>query len=238
MPYKRDAKAIQSVLKELPDQSVVTSQPLVIQVPARFEECGLAQVGIDTYVYAMFAMMTQDKVYCVSNACTMLKITPRRTSTIRINEIPYLEFGFDAGDTVIENVNAMRREALIYKVLDEIFFLGKVPWYIGYIDLCKIFSTAKSHAGSRAGDVPQIIEMLASLISRSEQDRTKYFRSILQKQEDIYNLKPSYIPLKSVFYAATNTVSKLAGNYFSDGVVSALVSPAQQKERLETLLRA
>ena len=48
----------------------------------------------------------------------------------------------------------------------------------------------------------------------------------------------SYIPLNSVYYAATNTVNKLAGNHFDKGVVSALITPTEEIEHIESLLRA
>ena len=44
--------------------------------------------------------------------------------------------------------------------------------------------------------------------------------------------------MRSVIYAATNTLNKIAGSYMETGVVSALVSPSDREERIEILLKA
>jgi hypothetical protein len=58
----------------------------------------------------------------------------------------------------------------------------------------------------------------------------------VQSIDDIVKKPPVYIPLRSVTYTATNTTNKLAGSYFQEGLVSALVSPSERKERIESIL--
>lgn len=209
-----------------------------IQIPARFNDRGLAQVGTDTYIYGIFALILEDGSYTVCNVNSMFKISPSRILTVNIRDVAYFEFHFDAGDVVFVSTDLVKRDVLIYNVFDEIFFKGNVPWYLEYEDLGKIFDTSKSYAASNVGQNYETIELIASLVTRAADDRTKYYRTILESRGDLKAKPPAYIPLKSVFYAVTNTFNKLAGSYFSDGVVSALVNPSTTTSRIETLLRA
>ena len=48
---------------------------------------------------------------------------------------------------------------------------------------------------------------------------------------------PAYIALKNLTYAATNTVARIGGSFFGDGLVSALTNPSERVERIESILR-
>ena len=103
------------------------------------------------------------------------------------------------------------------------------------IDLINIRKTVKKHANSDLAENYEIFELLVSAITRYEKDKRIYYRQVLK---DNPQAKYSFIPLKSVYYAASNTLNKLAGAYFSQGVASALVNPTQNVEHVEKLLRA
>jgi len=113
-----------------------------------------------------------------------------------------------------------------------------VPWYLDYNDLGHIFDTASSHAGANVGTNPEVTELIVSIIARNSKDRTQYYRSCINSLEELKTNPPVFISMKSVPYAATNTTNKLAGSYFGEGVVSALVSPSEKRERIENLLLA
>ncbi len=113
-----------------------------------------------------------------------------------------------------------------------------MPWYLDYNDLGHIFDTASSHAGANVGTNPEVTELIVSIIARNSKDRTQYYRSCINSLEELKTNPPVFISMKSVPYAATNTTNKLAGSYFGEGVVSALVSPSEKRERIENLLLA
>jgi len=126
----------------------------------------------------------------------------------------------------------------MYNIFDEFIFKGKIPWYMGYEDVGKLFDTADSHAGSAVASNYEVIELIASMVTRSKDDRTKYIRSVAKTDEDFNDSKISYVPLSSIFYSVNSTVNKIAGSYFSDGVVSALVTPTTKVDKIESILRA
>jgi hypothetical protein len=234
----RDPKRVQAYLEELPDGSLVCKKAVKIYIPARFAERGLAQIGIETYIVGIYAIVVEDVYYGVSLVNAMMPIEPTSTLKIQIDGDDYYEFTFDAGSVVCPSTDLVKTDVLVYKIYDEIISKGRVPWYLGYLELGQIFDTAGYHAGANIGKNQEVTELIISMISRSEKDRNKYYRTTIQSLDELMTNRPAFIPLRSVQYAATNTTNKLAGSYFSDALVSALVNPSDRVERIESLLRA
>lgn len=234
----RDASKIHECLQELDDGRVVTSRECKIYIPSRFAERGLAEIGVDNYIIGIYAIVVDDKYYGVSNINAMIRIDPSYVLRVKLHGVEYFEFTFSPGSTVIMSTGLVKIDTLVYRIYDEIISKGRVPWYLDYNDLGKIFDTAKLHAGANIGQNSEVTELIVSMICRDKVDRNKYYRSTVLSADDIKTRPPAYIPLRSVIYAATNTTNKLAGSYFGTSVVSALVSPADRTERIEALLRS
>lgn len=234
----RDADLVLSNLVQNDAGQILTKVPCKIQVPVRFSEVGLGEIGISTYTYGMFPIILESGQYAVCNVNAIMQLNPYKLSIVTIDEVDYHEFYFDSGDVVITTTDLLKRETLMYNVIDEFIFKGKIPWYVDYEDLGKLFDTAKYHAGSNVGQNLEVIEFIASMVSRSKEDRTKYIRSVGQTYKDFSLDRIDYVDLKSVFYSVNSTVNKLAGSYFNDGVASALVVPSTKVEKIESILRA
>lgn len=234
----RDAEKVLSVLKELPNDQLFTTQACRIQVPTRFNDRGLAHIGIENYIFGIFPIILDDGTYAVCNIDAMVKISPYKVLVVNIKDVPYHEFHFEANSVVIANLNLVKRDTLIYNLLEEFFFNGNIPWYLGYEDVGKVFDTASEHAGINVNSNFEVLELLTSMIARYKIDRTKYYRTSIDNGDDMVKNPPVFVPMKSVFYSATNTLNKLAGSYFNDGIVSALVQPTHEVERIEQLITA
>jgi hypothetical protein len=234
---KRDAAKVHACLRELDDGRIVTTRGCKIYVPSRFAERGLASIGIETYVVGIYAMVVDDTYYAVSLINAMLRIEPTATVKIMVDGEEFYEFVFEPGSTVVSTTMLVKTDTLVYKIYDEIIAKGKVPWYLGYSELGKLFDTARYHADANIGTNHEVTELIVSMIARNPADRHQYYRAGIVSLEDMLARPPAFIPLRSVTYAATNTVNKLAGSYFNEGVVSALVSPSSRVERIEHLLR-
>jgi hypothetical protein len=233
----RNPAAVHACLKELPDGRLVTTKGCKIYIPTRYNERGLASIGIETHVVGIYAITVEDKFYGVCSVNAMQRIEPTSTMKVVFDDEEYYEFYFEPGSTVVSSLQLVKTDTLVFKIYDEIISKGRVPWYLEYPDLGKIFDTAVYHAGARIGQNHEVTELLISMIARDAKDRTKYYRQTVQSLAEVREKPPAYIPLRSVTYAATNTTSKLAGSYFKDGLNSALVSPADRTEPIEELLR-
>lgn len=235
----RDAQKVHACLQELPDSRLIALKECKIYVPARFEEQGLyEQVGSDTYIVGIYAIVVEDKYYAISMVNAMMRIDPTSELKIKIDGEDYFVFTFAPGTAIFPTVNLVKNDVLVYKIYNEFISKGKIPWYLGYVEMGQLFDTALYHAGANIGQNPEVTELIVSMIARDSKDKVKYYRTTLNSTEEGVNMEPTFIPLRSVTYGATNTTNKLAGSYWQEGLTSALVSPSTRVERIESLLRS
>jgi hypothetical protein len=233
----RDPQYVRAHLHELADDRLVTDKDCAIYIPVRFSECGLASVGVETNIVGIYLLVMEGKYSVISLVNTTLRITPESVNRVVFDGDEYYEFVFPAGSTVIPNMNVVQNNKIPYRIYSEFFAKGRIPVFLGYEDLAKIFDTAKKFGGVNIGSEREVTELLVSLICRSKTNRAEYYRQAIHSVDDIKNKEPAFIALKSVAYSATNTTNKLAGSYMQDGIVSALVSPSERVERIESLLK-
>jgi hypothetical protein len=216
---------------------MVAISPCHIHLPKRFVNCGLASIDDEIFIHGTYALIVEE-CYAVSNVTAMVNICPTRILDLVIDEVDYYDFWFEPGDKVIGNLNVIKRDSLIFTLLEELIIKANIPWYMSYDDLGKLFDLAKDYAASNVGELSEIIEFIVSLVSRKPNDRIHYYRTLKPELMKEKSILPEYIPLTNVFYAATNTVNKLAGNYFNNGIISSLITKTNQIEHLESLLTA
>lgn len=238
MRYTRNPAAVLEQLKVSAAGQVITRAYCKIQVPARYMDIGLGQIGAETFTLGCFALILEDGNYTVCNITSIVELNPFKTLTTTIDEVLYYEFYFEPGQVVIPTVDVLRRSDIMYNIFDEFMFKGKVPWYLNYEDLGKLFDTAKSHGDSNVGESLETIELIASMITRHVKDRTKPIRQVLQDYKELIPANVDYVGLNSIFYSVNSTLNKLAGSYFTDGVSSALVTPTDNVSTIESILRA
>jgi hypothetical protein len=144
---------------------------------------------------------------------------------------------FDAGARIVTNTNLVKVDNLPYRLYDEFISKGRVPWFMNYEDMGKLFSDCLYYNNTKIGNNPQILEMITATIARSPSDIKKYYRQEIQSKEENMSNPPIYVPLRAVSLGATNAIAKLMGPYFDENVTSTLISPGQRVERVERLLR-
>lgn len=233
----RDPAKVKSELITRSDSSVVTKKGCKIYFPTRFEERLLAEVGINNLCIGLFPIVIQDKYYSLLSVNAMIDLKPSSVNKIMIGPVEYYEFVFDPGSVVIQTLDLVQNDVILFRLYDELFSKGKIPWYVGYEDLANLYDTAKKFAGANVGEAPEVVQLLTSIVSRNPKNRIEYYRTTVNSREDLVRNPPAYIPLRSVQFGATNTTNKLAGSYFSEGVTSALLNPADRVEPLEAILR-
>lgn len=232
---KRDPEYVLSKLKETNSGSVLTTTDLIVLVPERFEVKKLLFIGEYTDVVGMIALVIHDR-YAVMSVNAMVTLNQTATSLIKIEDVSYYQFTYLAGSEFIKTTEVVIDDFIIYNIFDEFISNGNVPWYFEYQDFAELFSTAKEYANSNVGNNKIVNHLIVSVLTRNRKDRMKYYRHQIHTKRDLIE-KPSFVPLKSVMYVATNTLNKFAGSYFSEAIVSALVHPADKVEKIESLLR-
>lgn len=218
--------------------SLVTKTGCRIYIPKRFEEKKLASIGAETHITAIFAMVVDDKYYSVSCACATMRITPDITSIVKIGDTEYYQFTFEPGSVITPNVNLVTVSTLVYHIYSEILAKVKVPWYMNYDDLGGLLESAKHHADIRLANDNVPLEIIATIVSRNAKNVQVHYRFVREQLNSVYINPPTYTPISSVLTQATNTTARLMGNYFDEGVTSALIDPnVDRVDTIETLLR-
>lgn len=231
----RDADFVISRLTEESDGSVVTTVPCTVQIPESFAAKNLAVIGSEVFIFGFFPIIMGDR-YAVNKTIAMMRICPSSTQKIVVNETPYVEFQFEAGDKLIYTTALVVTDTLSYYMYDEFIAKGNIPWYMDYFDMANMFDTAKEHAGVDLGG-RSIIELIISTIARDPNDMTRLYRHILARPEDLRTKPPVTVPFRSVIWNTSDTTSKLNGAYYSEGINSALVNQSESVEMIEELLR-
>lgn len=235
---KRNPNYIISNLFETKEHTLLTRKECIIQFPKRYVERKMADIGVGTFVFGFLIIIMEDQ-YSVMTVPSLFKTNPSRISTVTIDEVEYYNFHYAAGGVVFENTQVVKKDALIYNMMEEFILKGNVPWYLSYEDLAKAFDKAKAYAGSDVAKNYAILEAITAFLSRSKKDRTIQYRHSVNTLQEVQKSPPDYIGLYgNVFYAAPGTVNKLAGSYFQDAIVSALVQPSDNINHVEQILRA
>ena len=232
----RNPEAAHSALKEVKD-SLIAVKRCRIYIPESYIGGPLGSIEDSIRIVGIYGIVVEDKYYAVSSALAIMEIEPSATNVVTIDNIKYMEFTFEVGDTVIRNINLIRTGTLVYRIYNEIIAKGKIPWYLQYKDLCLLFTTAYIHGNANLQGDSAILELIASSMARQKDDRTKFYRLQpgLNAKED--KIGPAFIPLRYVGMQATSTVARLLGAYFQEGVTSALISPSTRTESIEDILR-
>lgn len=231
----RDADYVLSRLSEESDGSVVTTVPCSVQIPESFAAKNLAVIGSEVFIFGFFPIIMGDR-YAVNKTIAMMRICPSSTQKVIVNDTPYIEFQFEAGDKLIYTTALVVTDTLTYYMYDEFIAKGNIPWYMDYFDIANMFDTAMEHAGVDLGG-RSIIELIISTIARDPDDMTRLYRHILSRPEDLRTKPPITVPFRSVIWNTSDTTSKLNGAFYDHGINSALVNQSESVEMLEELLR-
>ena len=141
---QRNPEKVHAALKEVNNQ-LVAMQDCSIYVPEHYIGSFLGSIEDDVRIVGIFGIVVEDKYYASSRCCTIISLNPSTINIIEIEGENYMEFSFQKGDVVINNLNVIRISSLIFKIFDEIMAKGKVPWYLSYTDICLLFDTAKEY---------------------------------------------------------------------------------------------
>lgn len=230
----RDPEKVATLLKEVGD-TLYPLEECRIHIPVRFAERGLASIGAETYVIGILPLIFGN-VYSIMMVDSLIRIEPTEVNRVTVEDNEYYEFVFAPGSEMIPNLNLAMVDTVTYRIYDEIIAKARVPWYLNYFDLAKIFDTAPEYAGANIGRNKEVTELLISIVARDQKRRTEYYRRTVKDNSTLISNPPLYAPLKDVSLSATNAVSKLGGGRFRDGTVSAIASPSERVERIEQLL--
>jgi hypothetical protein len=225
---KRDPEYFKKIIVK-DNNKIITKESLKIEFPKRYIDKGLAKIGSNIEIYGIFALVKDDK-YCVSNIPVMVYTSPIIINERTINKAEYVVFEYGPNSPIINDITVLKNNILTEALFQEFIINGKMPWFIEYEDVIVMFKNMVKYAASAIGENHVSSELITSYIARSRKD-IKLFHRNAPNDEYIF------APLDDVFYSANSTFAKLAGNYFSDAIISAIKQPEKSPTKLEKLLR-
>lgn len=234
----RNAKAVKAACKEGNDGSIVTTRKATIVIPERFLDKQLATIGRHLYVVGVFAHVVDDKYYANFLAPTMVELGQANVSTVKFDETSYLEFSYDPGQLLLKTQECVMDKLIVYRIYDEVYSKGHVPWYLNYDDKIKLLFASDRVAGSNIMSNHAMLELNAAATTRDPKDIATFFRQVVKSYEEVEHAHPIHIPLMSVTHGTTNAVSRLMGSYWDQGITAELVNPSTKVENIERLLRS
>ena len=220
---KRNGSIVKTKIKKI-GTSLVAKDDIRIMVPARFKNKELVTFNMDIKVYMFAAIIDSDNNYSVTRIPAMLTLTPELTEEVLVGNEEYLLFRFAKNTIISPDTKVAKMQSLLFNIFEEFFMRGKIPWYMEYNDVSKLFLQTSKYSGSGAGNNPAAVELLTSIIARSPKDTTELFRYMKEASKD--NI--TYIALLNVYYTFNSTMAKLGGSYFDQGITSALNNPEQE----------
>lgn len=231
----RDGALVRNSLKTV-DNGIVTKTGCKVYIPKHYASGKLGSMVENIQCIGFFAIVVDGKHYAVNKTCATVTLSPDSINVVSIDEDPYLELTFNAGSIVVLGGELVLNGSLLFQIYDELVAKGRTPWYMNYRDLGAIFDSAKIHSGVNLKAARSVLEMLAASRARVPDDRAKYYRNTLKLQKDVDTKIPDMIPLRSVGYGATSTLSRVMGSYLNEGLSSTLVNPSERLESVEELL--
>lgn len=232
----RDASKVHGNLVKQGNQ-YITKDGCKIIIPKRYVEKQLANFVGSAFTLAIFAVVVGGKYYGVSIVDSMLRLSPTTVGESTYGDTKYLEFTFEPGAVVIPNTAMVCDNKLPYQIYNEFIAKGRIPWYMNYVDIGRIFDTSKDYANLNLHTNHAIFEMLAAVMARDPNQRNRYLRQSVRSKQELEKANPAFVAFRNIQAQATNTTTKLMGSYFRDALASALVNPAVRLEGFEKLLR-
>lgn len=230
--WVRDPTKIHNLLKESKD-NLVASKPCKLYFPESTLKSNMGSIEEEIRIVGIFAIWMEGNYYGVSRTNAMITTEPSIINTVSFNDVPYMEFSYDPGDLIINNLNLIRTGTLVYRIYNSLIAGGKVPWFFTISDLCFLFDTAQMHGNANLGVNSAVLELIAGSMLRDSKDRSRFFRHV-----DDGKRTSEFIPLNSVALGVSNTSAAIMGNHHGVAFTSALVNESTRNESIEDLLRA
>jgi hypothetical protein len=167
----------------------------------------------------------------------MIEIDPDYINTVKIDDVSYYEFTFNPGSVVHPNLNVVQSGDTIFTIYDMFVAGGNIPWYIDLNNIPSIFRKGKEFSGSNIGYGTAAIELKIGVLARSPDDLSEYYCHYINRVGKDKAKPPQYIGNRNAVFGATNTLSRMIGNYHDHSIAASLNNPTQDVEDIEYILR-
>ena len=216
--------------------ALMTNKACSIMIPKRFVEVKLATVGSENKTVGICAWIVGN-AYFITMTNAFIPLSPASVSEVDVDGDTYVQYHFDANSVVSRSLDLVKNSGIVYHIFTEIIAKARVPWYINYLDRCKVFDSAPKHAGTNITEQSEVTELIVAHNTRDKADRSKYFRHQIKTVKDLTEKPQVPTSIRTIEYSASSTLTRIAGSYMGRGIQAALNNPSERVETVEEYLR-
>lgn len=218
------------------DGVLMTNAACSIMIPKRFVEVKLALVGSENKTVGICAWIVGQS-YFITKTNAFIPLTPASITEVDVDGDTYVMYNFDANTVVSPSLDLVCNSGIVYHIFTEILAKARDPWYINYLDKCRIFDSAPKHAGTNITKQVEVTELIVAHNTRLKKNRSIIFRHAVKSVKDLTELEKVSTSIRTIEYSASSTLNRIAGSYMNRGIISALNNPSERVEKIEEYLR-
>jgi hypothetical protein len=226
--YTKITKVNQFFSYEKDNSIKFTSNKLVVRIPKSYVDNGFCTLGTRIHTLGIVQLLIDNKYKSTLVVTNTIVLAPSYIDTSSSDEFILAHFIKD--DTFIPNRGIIQESEILYRIFNSFISLSKIPSFIDYDDVYKIFDNIKSANGVKLSIGHEIYEMIYSHLYRDKNDPSIQYRHTDRKAQ------PIIVGLRNIVYSPESTTAKLLGSYLDDGITGALLEDNPSSDPIEKIL--
>jgi hypothetical protein len=239
--YKHDVNSILAKVQETKNGDIVSitaKERLYVHIPKSYENTPFLSFNERVCVVGIFAIVDENKNYCVSLAPSIVVMEPSTISSIVVNDEEYYCLLFEKDDMLIVDRRVAKESTMIYHTYALFISSGYVPWFLDDEKLALLFTNMSYFTEKKFSAFSSIGELIISAMSRSPLNIDDTYRTYLRGLKPGEKaLPPKFIGLRNFAITANSKLNKFMGSHFEEGLTGALTSDSYEPTTLEQVLR-
>lgn len=234
--FRRSNKDLLSCF-DIKEKNTVVTKDISIVYPEFYDKKGLCVVKDTTNLLCMFAVLDKvNNLYCKCIAPVMHSFTPTERTEVIINNEVYVELSFKAGDVFTPYNDTVKSSTYLFTLFELFFLQGKIPFFMDYFDLSKLFLETSKYTGvGGVGDSAISNEILATLITRDKRNLDIFYKTSIKSNKECNDAV--FIGLNDTFYGFDNVTSRLIGNYLNECTINSIIDPDDKPNKIGYILQ-
>lgn len=223
--------AVVSKLFKTNNGITTVNDDVMVTIPARYIDSGLAVIDNTVKTIGIYAIIDSKNNYAICNIPIFQELSPFSIEDTSVGDIKYKILNFNKGSVFMPSNKLIMNADVLYPIFNDLFAGGRVPWFMGYEDLCTVFVNSKKYINNKLGAAILSFEIITSVSARDSSSPMKYYRLTNMKNN------PIYVGLNNKYYSYNNTGAKLIGSYMKTGLMTSLMDPETKTSETANILR-
>ena len=215
------------------NQWIFTGTKLEVLIPKDYFDRKLLTLGDIATSLGIFQIRINDTYFANFMILARLNIEFITYRNETIDDTQYIILLLEKNSVFIQNSKIVKDSNLIYEIFVFFLALGKIPSFIQYEDISKLFDNDSNHCGVDLKINHSIYEMIYAHMFRDNEDPYRFYRHTMM------NKQPVIVPIRMISHGPTSTSARITGSYLNEGLVSSLVDETERApSKIENLFRA